>query len=550
MWTKEDLVQQLCVLGIKSGDTLLVHSSIKAVGEVEGGADTIIDALEEAVTENGLLVLPTHSWSYIGATNPIFSVQNSPSCVGMLPEIFRHRPDVVRSLHPTHSVAAWGKEAEIYCEGNELCDTPCAWNSPWGRLAQRHGKILMLGSPIAANTFIHGIEEWNHIPNRLTKYTEPLEVIDRHGKKIPVPSHRHKGNVSEHYGKVERAMLATGLMKTGKIGDAFSRLIDAEGLRQMISGFLTLDPDLFSDDREVPKEWYSPKPEPVLLENSEMKIVIDPVGAELSSVMKKDTGWQYLWQGDPALWRRKSPILFPFVGISRNGRYTYQGKTYDMPCHGYASSRRFTVLKQSENCVTFRHSSDEKSRKIYPFDYELRVTYSLSGSVLSTEFQVENQTDGDMYFSIGGHPGFRIPMSTGETWSDYELRFEQKENADIWCFRNGGMQWQTEPYFKDSDVIRLIPHMFDEDALIFKGLRSRTVKLGCQKNNHSVTMDFHRFPTIAFWSAGTEGPFICIEPWCGHADMIDHDGELTHKAEVQHLLKGETFSVGYTLTFD
>ena len=256
MWNADMLTAQLAELGLKKGDTVLVHSSIKAVGEIEGRADALLDALQNAVGSEGLLVLPTHSWAYINDLTPTFSVERSPSCVGKLPEIFRHRPDVVRSLHPTHSVAAWGRDAKEYCAGHESFDTPCAWDSPWGRLAQRKGKILMLGCSLARNTFVHGIEEWNQIPGRLTECREMLETLDWDGNRISVPSRRHIGDVSVNYDKLDRALIYTKIAQTGRVGDAFSWLIDADRLRLLVSDMLKKNPDLFVDHEPIPEEWY------------------------------------------------------------------------------------------------------------------------------------------------------------------------------------------------------------------------------------------------------------------------------------------------------
>lgn len=256
MWNFDTLKANLEALGLEKGDTVLVHSSIKSVGEIDGGADTLLDALQAAVGEDGLLVLPTHSWAYINDTNPTFSVERSPSCVGKLPEIFRQRPGVVRSLHPTHSVAAWGRDAQAYCDGHESFDTPCAWDSPWGRLAQRGGKILMLGCSLARNTFVHGVEEWNHIPRRLTESREVLETMLPDGTIISVPSRRHIGDVSVNYDKLDRPLIYTHTARTGHVGDAFCWLIDADRLRVMVSEFLKKNPDLFIDHEPVPENWY------------------------------------------------------------------------------------------------------------------------------------------------------------------------------------------------------------------------------------------------------------------------------------------------------
>jgi aminoglycoside 3-N-acetyltransferase len=256
MLTTSMLVEDLRELGVEEGDTLLVHSSIRAVGEMENRADTLLDALCKAVGEEGLLVLPTHTWAYINALNPVFSVEKSTSCVGKLPEIFRKRPDVIRSWHPTHSVAAWGRDAAAFCAGHETFDTPCAWDSPWGRLAQRNGKILMLGVPLTRNTFIHGVEEWEKVPGRLTPGWEPLVTIAPDGRHIDVPSHRHMGNVSEHYDKLGEPLIYTKLAQTGKVGEAFSWLFPAEPLREMTVDFLRHRPDLFIDDAPIPVKWY------------------------------------------------------------------------------------------------------------------------------------------------------------------------------------------------------------------------------------------------------------------------------------------------------
>lgn len=288
----------------------------------------------------------------------------------------------------------------------------------------------------------------------------------------------------------------------------------------------------------------------IRIENELLRVEIDPVGVEYASIQRKDTGIEYLWQGDPAYWKSRSPLLFPFVGTCRNDCYTYQGKAYPMVHHGYARNMLFEITEQTADKVTFRHSSNEETRKIYPFDYELYVTYEVKEKTLFCEFELQNLTDGDMYFSLGGHPGIRVPLLDGETWADYRIRFEKKETAFRWVYRDGGFQWQTEPCLEDSDTLEIDPHLFDQDAIVFKGMESRTVSFEGVKNGHRVTMDFHRFPTIALWSAKPNAPFICMEPWFSHADMADHDGELTHKVDVQHLLPDERFRTGYTLTLD
>lgn len=255
MHTKQSLLDDLENLGIDRRGTLLVHSSMKSIGEVEGGADTVLDALSEYM-KDGLLVMPTHTWSYINADNPRFYVEDSPSCVGILTELFRKRPGVVRSLHPTHSVAALGKDAKEFVEGNELFDTPCARGSSWGKLLDREATIMLIGVDLTRNTYIHGVEEWLDIPGRLTDTHEQLYVVLPDGTEISVPSRRHRGYPSDNFGKVEEIFLKNGIMYKGVFGDAEVRICDTVSMTNCLFHMLSIDPHLFSDNSPLDGGFY------------------------------------------------------------------------------------------------------------------------------------------------------------------------------------------------------------------------------------------------------------------------------------------------------
>ncbi|WP_028590586.1 AAC(3) family N-acetyltransferase [Paenibacillus massiliensis] len=251
MHTLESLVKQLEELGIDSQGTLLVHSSLKSMGPVEGGADTVLDAYT-AYMKDGLLVLPTHTWSYIKADNPRFYVDQSPSCIGILPELFRNRPGVVRSWHPTHSVAALGQDAVEFTKDDHLFDTPCARGSAWGKLLDRKATILLVGVDLRRNTFIHGVEEWADIPGRLTDAHEMLYTVLPDGTEIPVPSRRHWGlSWSEHFWKVDEVLESRGAMRKGQLGDAVVRVCDAAAVAEVITEMLADNPALFSDNNPL-----------------------------------------------------------------------------------------------------------------------------------------------------------------------------------------------------------------------------------------------------------------------------------------------------------
>lgn len=255
MHTQESLIHDMKELDINDESTLLVHSSYKSIGEVDGGPETVLDTLSTYM-KDGLLVLPTHTWEYINKENPVFDVRKSPSNVGILTEKFRHRSNVYRSEHPTHSVAALGEEAGSFTEGEYRHDTPCARGSVWGKLVDRNAQILLLGVDLTKNTYIHGIEEWVDVPNRITDAHENLYSILYSGEKVHVPSRRHSGShVSDHYWKVDEILLEEGAMKKGTFGDAEVRVVDAKKAADLLTELLTENPDLFSDNEPLSDQW-------------------------------------------------------------------------------------------------------------------------------------------------------------------------------------------------------------------------------------------------------------------------------------------------------
>ncbi|MNE57332.1 Aminoglycoside 3-N-acetyltransferase [compost metagenome] len=211
----------------------------------------MLDALSEYMQE-GLLVLPTHTWSYINADNPKFYVETSPSCVGILPELFRKREGVLRSYHPTHSVAALGEEAASFIEGAERYDTPCHRESAWGKLLDRKATILLVGVDQRRNTFIHGIEEWVDIPGRMTDDHEELITVLADGTELTVPSRRHCGlHWSEHFWKVEKLLEEQGAIYKSQLGDAVMWVCDTVKLTAILTDMLRANPDLFSDNEPL-----------------------------------------------------------------------------------------------------------------------------------------------------------------------------------------------------------------------------------------------------------------------------------------------------------
>ncbi len=244
--TYASLTRDLEHSGIRRQDTLLVHSSMKAIGQVEGRADTVLDVLSDYLRAEGLLVFPTLTWSNVNAEQPVFSVRDTPAVVGILPELFRQRPGVRRSRHPTHSVAALGREAEAFVEGHERFDSPAALGSPWDRLRQRHAKIMFIGASIAHNTFLHGVEEWGQAAHILGDTQQQLIVVDESGQRIPVPSRRHLGGHSRYYACLEPHFEAIGALSRTRFGDADTTILDAEPCAAFVLDLLKRFPATFT----------------------------------------------------------------------------------------------------------------------------------------------------------------------------------------------------------------------------------------------------------------------------------------------------------------
>ena len=246
MYGKQDLMRDMAQMGIDPKGTLLVHSSMKSIGPVEGGADTVLDAMMEYM-KDGLLIFPTHTWSGINLNNPVYHAATEEACVGLLPNMFRKREGVIRSLHPTHSVAAYGREAAEYVAGEEKTNSPCPRNGCWGRLYDRKAQILMLGVDLSRYTFLHSVEEWADVPGRLTKEEHSLFSVDVDGTEYAVPQHRHAGANSGWFPKMEEEYLARGAMKLGRFGDAVCRLCDAVKTADVALEWLEKDIDLFGN---------------------------------------------------------------------------------------------------------------------------------------------------------------------------------------------------------------------------------------------------------------------------------------------------------------
>ena len=280
------------------------------------------------------------------------------------------------------------------------------------------------------------------------------------------------------------------------------------------------------------------------IESSKLSVSIQTKGAELTSILHTDNGLEYMWNADPKFWAKTSPVLFPIVGTLKGNTYYYNGRSYNLPRHGFARDKEFSVSEHNEDSVLFSISSDEETLKIFPFQFVFDIFYKVKANELAVTYTVRNiGTSEYLYFSVGGHPAFKVPVAEGTAYADYTLVFNTKETTGRWPISKDGLiESNPEPLLNNSNIIPLSKELFLKDALVLKHLRSNSVRLQSGKTPHGLEFDFTGFPFLGLWAA-PGADFICIEPWCGVADSVHTDQQLQNKEGIITLPAGEKFEV-------
>lgn len=281
-----------------------------------------------------------------------------------------------------------------------------------------------------------------------------------------------------------------------------------------------------------------------------LRAVADSHGGELVS-LRDAAGTEYIWSGDPAFWPGRNPLLFPIVGNLKNGRVLFQGQPYEMGRHGFARDLDFFPVEQDDRHVVLELRESPETLARYPFPFSLRVCHTLTEDGFSTAFRVENTGSTPMPFCIGAHTAFRCPLHDGERFEDYEIVFDQPEQADTVLLTPEGLvsHNRREPLLNETDRFPLDRAVFDRlDTIILENLRSTGVSLLHRETGHGVRLDFTGFPMVAFWTkSGCEAPFVCLEPWHGCAAADNEDGEFFHKPHCITLAPGEIRDLRYTI---
>ena len=271
------------------------------------------------------------------------------------------------------------------------------------------------------------------------------------------------------------------------------------------------------------------------IENEFFTCEIDDMGAQLHSLKSKENGKEYIWYGKTEIWYGQAPVLFPVIGQLINDKYFYNGKEYSMPKHGLARKLLFNVKECEGAKAVFSLKSNAETLASYPFNFELLVTFELKGKTLVNTMKVINETDGEMYFSIGAHPGFNCAI--GDI-----IEFEQPETLETERIDSENLIIDSKfPVIENSREIEITEDIFTKDALILSGIKSKKLRI---KGENEIEFTFGDCPFLGIW-AKPGAPYVCIEPWYGVNDGRDVKAHISEKRGIQHLSEDETFEFSW-----
>ncbi len=282
------------------------------------------------------------------------------------------------------------------------------------------------------------------------------------------------------------------------------------------------------------------------LENNYIRIKIRKKGGELVSLVRKKDNHELLWQADSSIWNGHAPLLFPIIGELKDGYYTYNDEKYTMPRHGIVRKSEAWEITKKEDCIEAAFISSKETKEFYPFDFRLSVNYILDKNSLRVVYKIMNDSIDEMPFCIGGHPGFNCDHKGNTDINQYYLKFSEEETANIHLLTaNGLLKKKEENFLFQTERLNLSSTIFNRDALVFKSLKSKQISLYSPEEK---ILDFHfkDFPYLGIW-AKPNAPYVCIEPWIGHADMEDSNHKIVDKEGVQILAPQQKFECSYSI---
>jgi galactose mutarotase-like enzyme len=280
----------------------------------------------------------------------------------------------------------------------------------------------------------------------------------------------------------------------------------------------------------------------VRLRSTRLSAQIDPVGAQLST-LQDASGRDLLWNGDPAVWSGRAPLLFPIVGALAGGVFRLGKQIFALPRHGFARVSPFEILAHDDSSADLCLLASESTRRDYPFEFELRVRFALHEAKLEVRVRLSNLGDKPMPASFGFHPAFRWPLPYGHPRSDHFIEFSDDEAGYVRRLDGNGLLTPERHAVSIIDrKLSLVDSLFEHDALIFENVRSRYVRYGAA-GGPRIEVNLRRAPFLGLWSKPGAG-FICVEPWHGVADPQGYAGDFSEKPGMLMLEPGQPRDLG------
>ncbi len=285
------------------------------------------------------------------------------------------------------------------------------------------------------------------------------------------------------------------------------------------------------------------------IQNHRLSISINHTGAELASLINLDSGKEYIWQADPEIWGSHAPVLFPNIGVVKGGKTLINGQEYVLPKHGIIRHNdRVELFYHSEDRITLRYCWNEETLKVYPYKFDFRITYRLRNEHVIVYHEVQNHGEAPMYFCLGGHPAFRVPLHDHQRYDNHFLRFEHDEHSGSdTVLPDGTLSGVLRPVpWEKGNILPLTHDLFQNDALVFKDLNSHSVILESSITGPILKVDYAGWTHLGIWAKPT-GDFVCIEPWLGLSDYQDTDGHFKSKEGIVKLAGFETYEMSYDI---
>lgn len=280
--------------------------------------------------------------------------------------------------------------------------------------------------------------------------------------------------------------------------------------------------------------------------SSQLVLKVNANGAELCSVKDIASGFEFIWQADPAVWARHAPVLFPVVGKLFENKIHIDGQVFNMNPHGFARDSNFELVELYADTIRFMLESDEETKKVYPYDFKFFVTHEVTDNRVTIGYTVLNTGSKTLFYSVGGHPGFNLPL---KDLSKYLIRFDKPENLERTMLDHGNRNGLTENLGIGLSELNLSNDLFINDAIIFQNLKSAQLSLVQHNSNFKIEMQYEGFPYLGIWAKYPNQEFICLEPWHGLADSVGFNGDISKKRGIIALAPLEEKSFTCTITF-